>query len=511
MSLLLHSLEIGIKLSEDMEIAIQAESLCIKLFRSMEISDCYVNIKSGKFEMTFGDLEIEKKSADEDAVLEKDTPLLLAASRESDQRCFEVSFESKLTAGPSHRKTLPASSKIQVTQSAVMDDTEARDGYNDILEFFKHTDAVSDARRHIRQTKVDTENTEQSFDVSDTSAIRAAICSELHSHPSISHPPPKSIKTSVIKSFIPKRVQTLIHRLPLLLRLILGPFSYFHPIKIRSITTTTSGRFLDSLLVSEVFQSYEETDNEIRLLKDRVSAWLSEANFAIELASITGAVQVPFLSQHDMTFSLNSEDVMAYRSLPGPVHLNQVARLGGADARFEIPIFLLPHHEHLLPPLPTARDKEMLSRNAGQADGRPKEVQAIQSLDEASKDEANFKISFHARLPAVFDHELLNFIVALLKASKIIEMEREGEASAIYDETHGLKELSQNWRDVKRSFKRSLVDGVVNEKWIAKLVGKITTRLELAQGEAGYSGTLPIKLENFRTGLLESEGEKLLP
>lgn len=59
--------------------------------------------------------------------------------------------------------------------------------------------------------------------------------------------------------------------------------------------------------------------------------------------------------------------------------------------------------------------------------------------------------------------------------------------------------------------KKAVVDGVVNEKWIAKLVGKITKNLEQAQGDVGYSGDIPVQLGAYRTGLIEVEGEKILP
>jgi hypothetical protein len=52
---------------------------------------------------------------------------------------------------------------------------------------------------------------------------------------------------------------------------------------------------------------------------------------------------------------------------------------------------------------------------------------------------------------------------------------------------------------------------VVNERWIAKMVGKVTRKLEVARGEAGYSGDIPVKLGVYRTGAGEREGEKLLP
>ena len=42
---------------------------------------------------------------------------------------------------------------------------------------------------------------------------------------------------------------------------------------------------------------------------------------------------------------------------------------------------------------------------------------------------------------------------------------------------------------MKVGMKKAVVDGVVHERWIAKMVGKITKKkLEGARGEARYSG-----------------------
>jgi hypothetical protein len=56
-----------------------------------------------------------------------------------------------------------------------------------------------------------------------------------------------------------------------------------------------------------------------------------------------------------------------------------------------------------------------------------------------------------------------------------------------------------------------VVDGVVNDRWIAKLVGKITKKLEAARGDVGYSGDIPVPLEVYRNTGWKGEGEKILP
>ena len=49
-----HAIEVGIKLSDDLEIAISTEQVIVSLFRGVEVGDCFANIKGGQHEMTFG-------------------------------------------------------------------------------------------------------------------------------------------------------------------------------------------------------------------------------------------------------------------------------------------------------------------------------------------------------------------------------------------------------------------------------------------------------------------------
>lgn len=154
--------------------------------------------------------------------------------------------------------------------------------------------------------------------------------------------------------------------------------------------------------------------------------------------------------------------------------------------------------EHLLPPVPNTEDEESQLEEVDHADGKPKTMQAQRELEQTRKDECNMKISAHVRLPAVFDQELLNFVSALVKATKVIEMEKE--PSALHSmESHSLKSISKALHNtVKDNMKRAAVEAVANDKWIAKLVGKVMKKLEEAQGEVGYSGDIPISLEPYR-------------
>jgi hypothetical protein len=212
------------------------------------------------------------------------------------------------------------------------------------------------------------------------------------------------------------------------------------------------------------------------------------------------------------------------------------------------------------------------------ADGEPKTKQAEAVLESMEEDETHINISVHASLPAHFDQSLLNFIAALVKATKIIEFERDvsetkesnsaapadddssvpdtetglsddgldlkdGENGTLENDeddpaSHGLhrsstspaattqgharkdsgiktlakklhtslqastaasgrfvRDLGQNTRD---GMKRVVVAGMVNDRWIAKLVGRLAVGLQNMQGDVGYSGKIPVKLEWYR-------------
>ena len=46
--------------------------------------------------------------------------------------------------------------------------------------------------------------------------------------------------------------------------------------------------------------------------------------------------------------------------------------------------------------------------------------------------------------------------------------------------------------------KKVVVGGMINDRWIAKIVGKIAAKLEQAQGDLGYSGSIHIPLAPYR-------------
>lgn len=511
LSFTVHGVEVGIKLSDDMELAIQTEKVTVSLFRRIEIGDCFANVKGGHYEMTFGSLPGDTHDNDGDAIFVEDTPLLQAASRKGSMKVRSAEKMTKAMTDDNAPDDASIGSGLDSIEKLPLGNEEAAGRYRSVLQSITETSSVQEARAHIQKlSSTSSGYSEKGCDSMDANALRAAICSELHQKPSVPHPPKRSIKVTTLKNGLPPPARNLLHRLPMLLRLLLNLLSYFHPVKISSITATASGRWINMVLEKEVFKDYWESDSEIRHLRERISLWLTDANFAVELGGITGLAQVPIISSYNIMCQLDVEDVMAYRTLPREADLNRVIQLGGADATFAVPSFLLPHHEHILPPISSNKDKHDLETNIIDANSKPKKVQGEHDLEQANRDEANVKLSAHVRLPAVFDQELLDCIAALVKVTKVIEF--ESEPSPMENEVSGLRDFTKALnKTAKEGIKKAVVSGVVNDRWIAKLVGKITKKLETAQGDVGYSTTIPVALENYRKPYLETEGDKLLP
>ncbi|KAI0862798.1 hypothetical protein F4860DRAFT_97650 [Xylaria cubensis] len=569
-----HGIEVGIKLTGDIELAICVDKVTISLFRRIDIGDVFANVKGGQFEMTFGDVDDNSMndSLGLDGVFLEDTPLLRAATAGPEGFKDGPKLRESLS-GVGFIKDSSAQAGLESVTKLSPDDELADHEYRERLAEIRTTSSIYQARQHVqRRAKEDEE-----YELKDDKSIRAAISQELHSMSSVAHPPSRSVRVSTLQNMSSPRTRRFMHRLPFLLRLLLAPLSYLHPVNIESINAAGSGQWVSELLQQEVFKSYLETSAELRRLHHKVSTWLANATFCLQLADINGLASVPLSTAFDIIARLKFNDVMGYRTAQQSGAITQVVRLGGADATFTIPSYLLPHHEHIIPPKPTLVDRQELKSAVGEADGLPQTVQAAEKLDKAEKDESSIAMSVHASLPATFDQTLLNFIAALVKATKIIELEKEvvdadlnsptstrtsidsqhpsvATSDSSYltstvtddDDTASInstaktnvdiadvvsfkmkvrnirqnlmdgsynttikgfaKELHQNTKD---GMKKAVVGGLVNDRWIAKIVGKTAMALQRAQGDVGYSGGIPIPLAPYR-GTKEMPS-KLLP
>ncbi|KAG6092893.1 hypothetical protein E4U30_004845 [Claviceps sp. LM220 group G6] len=505
-----HGVEVGIKLSDDLELAIQTENVTVSLFRGIDVGDCYANLKGGPHEMTFVDME-RKTNADSQEALMVDT--LLPKGPQGD-RPELIRMKSEMTHG-----NPPKDSSYVLALKAMrryrLDKVFAEAQYNKVLGEIHETSTVQTARKNV-----DGAATSLSED-----AVRAAICSKLHSKPSVPHPPMRSVKVTTLQRLSPPRVRRFLHRLPMLLRLLLNPISYFHPIKVASVTATASGRWIDTILEQTLFKGYGDYDSDVAAVKARICKWVSDANFAVVLGSMQGNAHVPVDPSYDITCQILLDQILAFRALPLAVDLNQVVSLGGADASVSIPSALLPHHEHLIPerPGPEVRQNTVQSHPTPRSDWSSRTTREDESNgepeqeSESEKDQVPMKFAARVHLPAKFDQELLDFVALIVKASKLVELEEiartttSSPSSSSFPSEVGHK-ISEVAGTLNKKMKGGLKKAVIaNDQWLAKLVGKLMRKMEMVNGDLGYTGEVPIELEPYRrTGWLEEEGEKLL-
>ncbi|KAH8647357.1 hypothetical protein BX600DRAFT_476560 [Xylariales sp. PMI_506] len=514
LTIIAHGIEVGIKLSDDLELAIQTDQVTVRLFRSIEVEDVFANLKGGEYEMTFGHLagRTHDKTTGE-ALMNTDTPLLRAAAAASSVRLNDkTTMANRMTNkvdGSAPRDGSAKAGYDSMTQ-VFLDDDEAREHYRDTLDWIDQTSIIKQSTNKVtKRVRSISSVMNEGFDYRKKGDMRAVVCSLLHETPSVPHPPKRSVKVTTLKNLSPPYVRRFLHRMPLLLRLLLSALSHLHTIHIAAITATGSGKWIRYMLQKHVFQHYGEKDSEIHKLEERVSSWLSDANFVVELNDITAQAQVPVNTHFDIRNHILLREIISYRALPEEADLKQVFRLGGADAEISLPSFLLPHHEHLLPPIPTEVDERAHKQDAKQANGSPQAAHAeTTNQTQALKDEANMKLAARLRLPAVFDQELLDWVAALIKATKVIEWEKDPNHSL--QDAHGVRELAKVLQTtVKDGVKRVAVDAVTNDRWIAKLVGKITKNLQSAKGDVGYSGEFPVALKPYRDAA--EDASKLLP
>ncbi|KAF2158618.1 hypothetical protein M409DRAFT_71558 [Zasmidium cellare ATCC 36951] len=576
LTLVVHGIELGLKLADDIELAIYVDEVTVRLFRRIEVGDVYANVKGGQFEMTFSGLDDPADdAASVESVFLDDTPLLRAATLGSEGFQDRPKLRETLT-GVSYVRDSSARAGFDSVQSFSPDDEIADRQYHDRLTEIRTSSAVYQSRQQVRHKA----KSGSGFTVDDEQDMRAAVSAELHGLPSVPHPPSRSVRVTTLQRLSPPYMRRFMHRLPFLLRLLLAPLSYFHPINISSINAAGSGQWVSQLLQQQVFKEYAETNLQLRKLHRRISHWLADANFCLQLADIHGLGQVPLSTSFDIVAYLKFNDVMAYRTEPQSSTIRQVVRLGGADATFTIPSFLLPHHEHIVPPQPTAEDEEELEVEIEESTSLPKAVQTEREFKRTKKDETEITMSVHASLPASCDQSLLNFIAALVKATKIIELEKEVDevdtaspssdepatpTSPTFDNIDSIsiasndststdfrtrspskpalplnsvkdiasfkllaKNIRQNLKDgttsnsikefardlhqqTKDGMKKAMVGGLVNDRWIAKLVGKTAAMLQKAQGDVGYSGSIPIALGPYRSESTGEWGTKILP
>ena len=531
------------------------DEVTIRLFRDIHIGEVLANIK-GDSELTLNDLLEDDDDADDDDSIFASTPLIRAATAGSEGFKDRPKLRESLT-GVSHVRDTTAEDGFDNITTLSPDDTAIDEKYKEMLKEIRRTSAIYQSRHEARIAA-----RAEGIDLTDTELL-AAICTGMHNLPSVPHPPSRSVKVTTLQNMMKPGLRRFVNRLPFFYRLMLMMVSYFHAISFQSINVAGSGKWFKAMLQQMLFRGYTEHNMELRRLERKLSTWLSDASFCIQLADMSAQAYVPLSTDYSIVAQLKVGEIIAYRTKLETSTTAEVLRLGGADATFTLPSFLIPHHEHVLPPKPTQDEQQEVAEEAATTDDKIKAVKAEVELQRIVRDETTMAMSVHGRLPVLLDQSLLNFVAALVKATKVAEFEKDIEqdsetrslrrATTIdlestlsaapstdslesdslaesTSKTSKFKALSRKTlqsladgttkesirgltRDLnqatKDGFKKIAVAGMVNDRWIAKAVGKVAAKLEQAQGEFGYSSDIPIALGPYRP--TEPLPSKLLP
>ncbi|CAD6439820.1 e7fdd15e-8288-412d-9e4e-1ad462be898c [Sclerotinia trifoliorum] len=594
MSLTVHGVEVVLKLmvgegkdGEIIDVGIGCEEVVVRLGRGIEVGDCFVSVKRGERGMGFKDVR-ERIGGGRwagDQVSEVDLKMLKVVKGNGNgnrnvqngqqnleaERKWNNTVKNDITDGHAPKDT-DIKKGIEAIKTIAPDDTKAaNDQYHKTISAIRSTNSIQTCRQEVQRLvdsgagkKADGTEALASVNENSNNDICAAICSQLHRQPSITHPPTRSIKVTTLQTLIPPHIRTFLHRLPMLIRLLLSPIAHFHPVKISSVTATGSGKWIQEILEEKLFKTdiytppssprpstfpsstfklsdpsptfssltskltnpsstfssftsklnnpplafstppthpsnpsnpTPEEQTTIPQIQHRINNWLLPSTFILELRALTGTAQIPMLPSYDIQCSVSSSSIIAYRSLPYVASLKQVLRLGGADVSFQIPSFLLPCHEHLLPV--SAAHERIVCRGDGfrGQDGefggvvrggeREGNVGKDENEDEDQDDECIVRIGAHVRLPMVMDQELLDWIASVVKASKVMEM--EVESRWMDEEIRGFRDLV------------GVLKGGVRDE---------------ARGDVGYAGEIKVPLGPFRLSeeaRVRKEGVKILP
>lgn len=353
-------------------------------------------------------------------------------------------------------------------------DVKARSDYDSIRREIYSTNPIHQCRKQIyRQESPQLDE-----------KIRAATCAKLVNFTSVPHRPEHSIQASTILEFIPLWIRRFFSRVPFILRLLLMPLSYLHPIKTASASVSASGSWMADIVREKVHSIYGEDREDIRELEKTMTDWMTDATFCADLANVQAAVQVSIRASQNIVAYLRCESSTMMRIEPGSYKVAPAISLAGMDATFTIPPYFLPSHEHLLPPLPRTKAGEQ----------------------EKEQDQAEVKFSFHISLPVVVDGAMIDFFTDFINATITMEMEDE-DAGKVEDLTDKSKldraklkvvAAAQGASGSMKKGMKKVAFSTTNASWIPKIVHKFAGHLEELHGDVGYSGSVPVPLGPLR-------------
>ncbi|EAT89121.1 hypothetical protein SNOG_03916 [Parastagonospora nodorum SN15] len=184
MTLVAHGVEAGIKLSEDIELAIQTDKVVVPLFREIHVDDIYANVKGGDWEVTFGNVAYGKPepTSDDDTFVASDTAILRAASVALDGTYpRRVSMVRQMTAEKQPDDAEDAESAFATVKKVSPGEKDANKKYKELVKNIHDTSVITNAKRAIREA-VDADEKDTKLDLDNMDDFRAAICAHIHAY-----------------------------------------------------------------------------------------------------------------------------------------------------------------------------------------------------------------------------------------------------------------------------------------------------------------------------------------
>lgn len=506
---------IGLRIVDEVELALKVDRLTCELFRYIDVGDIYANVK-GEDEMSFTGVDPDKvmyrghQDLSNDAIFSEHTPILKAAKKMVQTEGGHSSqHEVRAHTVEQHYST------VKLTPLPLAEDTAERRSFNLRLREIRSASLIERCRAAVQE-----QTHAEHMGAKD---MRAAVCARLHQVPTIAHPPQRAVKVSRLQHLPPTWFRHLFHRLPMIIRAILYVLSAWHEISFSAITAFGTGREIYKAISTKIFDRYSQASAELRHLEKELQRLTvsTQYSFAGETTNMTAWAQIPLDTRFPIRTGLKFSDVIGYYISHDTAIVGQMVRMAGADATFAIPTYLLPHHEHQIPPKADAAKISRVMRELAAADGEPEKLHMKRILEQITNDQTIIEFAFHFRLPAWFSTEVFELSSALIKASKIIEMKeqvsKEGLSDDELDEEHPhaakFRQLAHTVRHATKSgvarTKGALITGVQHD-WVAKLVARISRKLEGAEGDAGWSGDIPVALSDYRASKPSDRAPKLL-
>ncbi|KAF3931390.1 hypothetical protein ABW19_dt0200815 [Dactylella cylindrospora] len=458
-----HSIEVALKVDDGLEICFRTEKAIARLGRCVEIGDVYVTLKT-EMDTGPGSTFAVRRASTIDMMTRGDHPEHLNPKSLGD-------VVGKVT-------------EVTDTWYPNEDEEDAIRAYQHRLEQIHDNTAIHSARRRVLSASGDRSN---NYTVKEKKSM---IASALQTATSITHPPRWSIAVSQLKANTPPWIHEFNNRFPVVQPQVPSTTSYDI---IASIKTSTVQVF-KVLVAPEIADPLLDDDDVISVdsAASNISSISSKSNISITIKDKAGIKQ---------------EEEKG---------ISEVARISGVSATVEVPSLLLPHHEYLFPPPPASTATSRFNGLAKVAedvavhhdeDDRLEDDVLCDDFDgrkpaiipnNGDRDEVIVLATILASLPAQFNSTILHFATALLKASKLIEIEKGFANGSLRGEDDDItptrsRSLSRVGSKISATMKRTFT-GAVDDAWLAKLVGKLVTKVEGLKGEVGYKMPIPVDL-----------------